>query len=213
MRKDNEVRDTSMSDTWARSSLAELDICLASCRDEAVRQLNNSRARAAEMLQRTDDDSAALFLLHARRVAKLQSALDGVIADWRASNGTEDLDLPCYDCAVLDEPIYAPQPAASTTSRRKTKATPVDAYYMPIMETLARMGGAGDVKDVLEEVYVQLRDQLTDYDHALLTYTRAARWRNVAQWARRELVKAGMLRNDSPWGVWELTELGYEALG
>jgi len=34
------------------------------------------------------------------------------------------------------------------------------------------------------------------------------RWRNAAQWARNSMVQEGLLRDDSPRGIWEISEAG-----
>jgi Mrr N-terminal domain len=34
------------------------------------------------------------------------------------------------------------------------------------------------------------------------------RWKNAAQWARNSMVKEGLLRSNSPRGIWESSEAG-----
>ena len=34
------------------------------------------------------------------------------------------------------------------------------------------------------------------------------RWRNAAQWARNSMVNDGLMKNDSPRGVWEISDKG-----
>lgn len=34
------------------------------------------------------------------------------------------------------------------------------------------------------------------------------RWRNSAQWARNTMRQEGLLKDDSPHGTWEITEVG-----
>jgi len=38
------------------------------------------------------------------------------------------------------------------------------------------------------------------------------RWRNAAQWARNNMVKEGLLKGDSPRGLWEISERGLAML-
>jgi len=38
------------------------------------------------------------------------------------------------------------------------------------------------------------------------------RWRNTAQWCRHTMVQEGLLKRDSPHGIWEITEKGRQAL-
>jgi hypothetical protein len=44
------------------------------------------------------------------------------------------------------------------------------------------------------------------------TRSGAVLWENRAQWERLKMVKEGLLRADSPHGVWELTESGRQYL-
>jgi len=88
------------------------------------------------------------------------------------------------------------------------KKTPQEAFFLPILESIAEMGGAGEVDLVLKRVYEKMERLLNDYDLAMLPSKTSVRWRNTAMWARFDLVKAGLLRNDSPRGVWEISEAG-----
>ena len=36
----------------------------------------------------------------------------------------------------------------------------------------------------------------------------AMRWRNTAQWARQKMKEEGLLADDSPYGIWEITKRG-----
>jgi restriction system protein len=38
------------------------------------------------------------------------------------------------------------------------------------------------------------------------------RWRNAAQWARNSMVNEGLLKKDSPRGVWEISDKGKQYL-
>jgi len=53
---------------------------------------------------------------------------------------------------------------------------------------------------------------LSDFDRELLTERHDIRWRNTAMWVRLEMVKAGYLSNQSPRGVWEITDEGKKYL-
>ena len=96
---------------------------------------------------------------------------------------------------------------------RKGLRTPEAAYYRPILEVLAKMGGSGDTGEVLDRVGKKMKGVLKDVDHTPLASTPDnPRWRNAAQWARNSMVKEGLLKSDSPRGVWEITDRGKELL-
>jgi len=89
-----------------------------------------------------------------------------------------------------------------------------EQYKNFIMKTLLGNGGSRERRDVIEKfedkflhgagrVYLrpeELGDRGTD------TY-----WGNELSWARNELKDAGLLKNNSPSGLWELTREGEKA--
>lgn len=96
---------------------------------------------------------------------------------------------------------------------RRGLRTPEAAYREPILRVLAQLGGAGRIGDVLDRVGAIMKPVLKEVDHdPLASSPDMPRWRNAAQWARSAMVKEGLLKADSPRGVWELTEAGRQAL-
>ena len=90
--------------------------------------------------------------------------------------------------------------------------TPESAYRLPILRALVELGGKGSIDAVLERVYAALKGSLNEYDLAALPSDEdMPRWRNTAQWARNSLRAEGLLRADSPRGIWEITEEGRRA--
>lgn len=98
--------------------------------------------------------------------------------------------------------------------RRRTRVqgpsikTPVSAFYVPILEALEELGGRGSFQEVMDLVYDRMKDLLTEDDLNPLPSGGDIRWRNTAQWARYTMVRRGLLRDDSPRGVWEISEAG-----
>lgn len=96
---------------------------------------------------------------------------------------------------------------------RKGLRTPESAYYHPILMVLERMGGEGKVADVLEKVKQIMKPVLKDVDYQpLASGPDNPRWRNAAQWARNSMIKEGLLKGDSPRGVWGITDAGRRAV-
>ena len=89
----------------------------------------------------------------------------------------------------------------------KGSLTPVEAYCVPILQVLVERGGAATVGEVSARVYELMRDRLNEYD-LLEDGSGCPRWKLRVQLARTLLVKRGLLRKDSPRGVWEITERG-----
>ena len=96
---------------------------------------------------------------------------------------------------------------------RKGVRTPEAAYYMPILQVLEKLGGSGKVADVLDRVGKLMKPVLkkVDYD-PLASGPDHPRWRNAAQWARNSMVREGLLKDNSPRGVWEISEMGIRHL-
>ena len=96
---------------------------------------------------------------------------------------------------------------------RKGMRTPTEAYYQPILQALYEMGGSGQTADVLDRVGQIMKGVLKDVDYQpLASSPDNLRWRNAAQWARNSMVQDGLLKSDSPRGVWEITDKGREML-
>ena len=69
------------------------------------------------------------------------------------------------------------------------------------------------MNQVLELVEKKMQGILNEYDYqSLPSNPKEVRWRNTAQWCRNTLVREGLLRSDSPRGIWEISDEGREVL-
>lgn len=110
-----------------------------------------------------------------------------------------------------DEDIQAERRNLGRLSRGQR--TPESAYVVPILQALNKMGGSGKVADVLDEVGKIMKPVLKDVDYEqLASRSTNLRWRNTPQWARNSMVQEGLLKSDSPRGVWEISDQGYALL-
>jgi len=92
---------------------------------------------------------------------------------------------------------------------RRGLRTPEDAYYVPILQTLAELGGSAPIDRILDGVGRRMKDALRPVDREpLASAPDMPRWQNAARWARLSLVREGLLKADSPRGVWEITDAG-----
>ncbi|NPV88408.1 hypothetical protein HPY42_02630 [Coprothermobacteraceae bacterium] len=86
--------------------------------------------------------------------------------------------------------------------------TPRDAYVVPILEAVSERGVA-PVAHVLDLVYKKMAGVLHPGDlEPIPSNPRMPRWRKYAQRCRLELVHRGLIRADSPKGLWEITDEG-----
>ncbi|WP_026370090.1 winged helix-turn-helix domain-containing protein [Kallotenue papyrolyticum] len=96
---------------------------------------------------------------------------------------------------------------------RKGLRTREAAFYRPILQALDELGGSANIRRVLARVEELMRAQLSPVDYEPLNSDPdTPRWFNTAQWARNAMVKQGLLKSDSPRGLWELSEAGRHAL-
>jgi len=80
-------------------------------------------------------------------------------------------------------------------------------YRLPILRALERMGGPVPRDVVLERVEQTMAGGLTRADYQTLAGG-DIRWRKMAEWERHKMLRDGLLRPDSPRGMWEITEEG-----
>jgi len=97
----------------------------------------------------------------------------------------------------------------SRTRARSGSLLPGTAYEQPIMKALTGMGGKGAAREVIAAVGDELAELLTGPDQEPLN-SGEVRWHNRAHFARLRLVERGLMKKDSPRGVWELTQAGMD---
>lgn len=97
----------------------------------------------------------------------------------------------------------------SANTLPKGLRTPEEAFRVPILESLVKLGGSAPMSEVLRLVEIKMKRILNDYDRqSLPSDRRSIRWRNTAQWCRNTLVREGMMKRDSNFGIWEISEKG-----
>ena len=91
--------------------------------------------------------------------------------------------------------------------------TPEAAYYQPILKVLVSLGGSSKIGEVMTKLEPIMKEVLRTVDYEpLASDPEMPRWRNTAKWARNSMVKEGLLKQNSPYVVWEITEAGRKAL-
>ncbi|MCS7015965.1 MAG: winged helix-turn-helix domain-containing protein [Gemmatales bacterium] len=110
-----------------------------------------------------------------------------------------------------------PSPSRGTSSPRKRiepgLLTPQHVYRIPILEAIVELGGSAPCEQVVERVYTKIANQLNQHDHKpVASDEELPRWRNRIHWCRFQLVREGYLSNNSPSGIWQITERGREYL-
>lgn len=124
----------------------------------------------------------------------------------------EHADAASSEFDVAESPIAADSNSVTPRGSRLARGIKVsqDEYDDPIMLVLYELGGRASANKILELVEKKMRNQLTAADHERLP-SGELRWRRTAQWAKYNLLhNYGFLRDDSPRGIWELSDQGRE---
>lgn len=117
--------------------------------------------------------------------------------------------LKCRETTGRGHRMETPTPPKRKKLRKGLK-TPQQAYRHPILEALYELGGSATVGDVLELVEKKMKPLLIEVDYQKLPSGVDIRWRNTAMWERYNLVKEGLLKPESPDGIWELSDKGVQ---
>ncbi len=111
--------------------------------------------------------------------------------------------------------------AASRAVRRRRKLgaakrgiqVGTDAYRIPLLKALCELGGAAHKGKVLARVEELMRGTLGPVAYtAVASSARRPRWLVRAEWVRFRLVREGLMKSDSPRGIWEITDAGRDCL-
>lgn len=163
--------------------------------------INKVGARAFE---RRDYDGVKEAIKRADRATTLRDNIASLRKEW------ETLTVPHRGNEEEEEAMRAERRNLGRLQRGMR--TPESAYYQPILRVLNELGGSAKMNDVLVKVEQAMRGILKQVDYEPLTSGLDMRWRNTAQWARNSMVRDGLLKSNSPKGVWEITDAGRLAL-
>lgn len=95
---------------------------------------------------------------------------------------------------------------------RKGLRTPESEFIEPILRVLVDMGGQGRTATIVARVGEIMQPVLHNLDRETLPGDGKPRWEKAVNWARRHMVLDGLLKSDSPYGTWEITEEGHARL-
>ena len=102
------------------------------------------------------------------------------------------------------EADHSQEPRESGSRRPKT---PLDAFREPLVEVIYNRGGSARRSELRVLMLERMKPQLIpgDFDHDT---SGEERWWKSIDWMRYHLARDGFLRDDTPHGVWALSERG-----
>ncbi len=86
--------------------------------------------------------------------------------------------------------------------------TPTKAYWCPLLQTLVELGGRGRREKVTAIVGEKMKGILTRADYGRLPTSNYIRWENRVAWQASNMRRDGLMKDDSPRGIWEITDAG-----
>jgi hypothetical protein len=176
----------------------EVDIAFEILMEEIETVADGLNDEGSKAFQAGDYDTARRLIEDATRLADFRQKVKALQQEWQSSF-----------------PAVPRKKVKRTAKGRLPKGlrTPEDAFREPILKSLVELGGSADMNEVLERVHAKVKGQLNEYDtEPLPSDPHSVRWRNTAQWCRLTLVREGLMKSDSPHGVWEMTPKGRREL-
>jgi hypothetical protein len=103
--------------------------------------------------------------------------------------------------------------APATSSKRRGPMqtgirTPEREFILPILQSLIDKGGEAPASEVVEDVKERMKHILKPTDFQTTETTDQPRWKVSLYLARSEMIRKGLLRSDSPRGVWAISDAG-----
>ena len=187
------------ADNGPTTVLAGFEILLEEMETE-IEFINQAGSRA---FAGRDYEGARQILERADHASALREKLAELRAEWEKVTP-----------AVTADSGSAKRNGSHDLSRlRRGIRTRETVYFKPILQVLSQMGGAGQMDEVLDRLPKVMKGTLTEVDFEPLAATSdVPRWWNTAQWAHNSMAQAGLLKTDSPRGVWELSEAGHKLI-
>jgi restriction system protein len=184
--------------------------------EEIEAEIDVVNQAGAKAFEERDYNSARSVLDRADQITSFRDKVVALRSEWGTLTGVHHSQVATTTVAV--ESSVANDGADKTTRAsfgrlQRGLRTPEGAYYRPILKTLDHLGGRAKLNDILDRVKELMQGTLTEHDYQPLNSdSEMPRWRNAAQWARNAMVKEGLLKDDSPRGVWEISEAGRRVL-
>lgn len=163
-----------------------------------VQRINTEGAQA---MSKGDYDTAQSVIDFAKRLTAFRTKVDALGKEW-----AELEDLRDKASAEVQQIV------SKRFFGRKSSGeiTPQEDYCRPLLTVLVEMGGKGKTKNVLDQLGVKMKGILKPKDYEPHeSNAKQIRWRNTAQWARNTMANQdGRMKDDSPSGIWEISEKG-----
>lgn len=100
-------------------------------------------------------------------------------------------------------------PKSKLERAKKGEITPEHDFFIPILQIIKEEGGSAKTKYVVRKVGIMMSGNFTLKDREPVpSNPNQTRWDNRVRWARNTLITKGLLKSNSPRGLWEITQKG-----
>lgn len=165
-----------------------------------------------------DHLAAKKILEDVEKVKVFRKRVRELLEEWGKISGTSQSpfkgSVEIADTTPVLSKISTSTPKITRTRATKGQRTNKSKFRLPILLALDSLGGSAFMNAVLDQVFNLVGEDLNKFDMERLPSDPQRKfWQNYTQWERLSMVKDGLLKKDSPKGVWELTSAGWEAIG
>ena len=168
--------------------------------EEIEMVIANLKEEAAIALQKSDYDKAEKIIGNTKDIEQFREKIKELQNEWQRK-------FP-----GLSGKSKTKRKRKITAKLKRGLRTPEDEFRIPILEAIVELGGSAPMSKVLNLVEKKMKGNLNEYDYQTLQATNSIRWKNTAQWCRNTMVREGLLKSDSPRGIWEISEKGIRYL-
>lgn len=165
--------------------------------------VNTLNEDGSEAFQKGDYDKARIVIEEATRLTTFREKVQNLQKEW------EQLHVK----KICPRTKKLTKRKSLETKLKKGLRTTEAAFYRPVLETLIELGGSARMNEIFKKIEDKMSGTLTQYDYqSLPSNPKQIRWLNTVQWARNTLVNKGLMKKDSPRGVWEISDAGIKSL-
>lgn len=119
-------------------------------------------------------------------------------------NGLNDL-CSKYKIIWHPKPVGRKRSSDNNSPVRQGRLTPRNTLIRAIVQVMEQMGTSGHKREIHNRLEDVLAGVLNSEDYALDSSGQVT-WHHQADWARMYMAQVGILKNDSPRGIWELSK-------
>lgn len=179
----------------------DVSSALSLLRDSLSEEEQRIRTEGSQAMQNGEYDTATAVIDFAKRLLSFRDKVEGLVSEWDDLADLRDKASPAVQ-EIVSKRFFGRRKSGDITSQMD--------YCPHLLEVLVEMGGSGKTRTVIDAVGEKMKGVLMPKDYEAHTSdNKQIRWRNTVQWARNLMVNDdGRMKNNSPRGLWEISEKG-----